>query len=235
MSPGTPREQSRITVRGALEARRDTATSRRTMKTAHAFGLALLLALALTDCSSSAKHTAGGPSGAGTPTASVSATTAPTTGAQVTMPATSARPGRCDSSVLSVSLGQSQGAAGHSNVALLLTNRSSVTCTLAGYPGVSFTAGTDAHKIGTSAERDHRFSAAPVTVVPGATVHATVGISNYSNYVQQACLPAQATGFRIYPPGSAGSLLVAAPQTVCSKPGVQGIQTSVVRTGTSPD
>src|SRR5450759_2538482 len=71
--------------------------------------------------------------------------------------------------------------------------------------------------------------------VPGATVHVTVEVANYGNYDHQACQPEPATGYRIFPPGSTGSLLVSAPQTVCSKPGGQGFQTSVVRTGTIPD
>jgi hypothetical protein len=213
------------------------------MKTTRVLGLALLLALAPTACSSSANRTTGASVSAGTPTASARATSAPTTvaiaapttGSQITAPATPARPGRCVSSNLRASLGKSLGAAGHAYIALLLTNRSRVTCTLNGYPGVSFTAGTDAHQIGAPAQRDRRFGAAPVTLVPGATVHATIEIANYANYDQQACQPAQATSYRIFPPGSTGSLLISAPQTVCSKPGVQSFQTSVVRTGTSPD
>ena len=197
------------------------------MKTTHALGLALLLALALTACSSSANRTTGAPT--------TVAATAPTTGAQVTTPATPERPGRCVSSGLRASLGQSRGAAGTSYVALLLTNRSRLTCTLDGYPGVSFIAGTDAHQIGAPAQRDRRVGAAPVMLVPGATVHVTVGVANYGNYDQQACQPARATGYRIFPPGSTGSLLISAPQTVCSKPGVQSFQTSVVRTGTISD
>jgi hypothetical protein len=47
--------------------------------------------------------------------------------------------------------------------------------------------------------------------------------------------PEPATGYRFFPPGSTGSLLVSAPQTECSKSGVQSFQTSVVRTGTIPD
>ncbi|MHB1475881.1 MAG: DUF4232 domain-containing protein [Dermatophilaceae bacterium] len=201
------------------------------MKTTHALDLALLLVLALTACSSSANSTTGAP----TTVATTAPTTAPTTRAQVTTPATPARPGRCVSSGLRASLGQSRGAAGTSYVALLLTNQSRVTCTLDGYPGVSFIAGTDAHQIGATAQRDRRVGAAPVTLVPGATVHVTVEVANYGNYDQQACQPARATGYRIFPPGSTGSLLISAPQTVCSKPGVQGFQTTVVRTGTISD
>jgi len=197
------------------------------MKTTHALGLALLLALALTACSSSANRTTGAPT--------TVAATAPTTGAQVTTPATPERPGRCVSSGLRASLGQSRGAAGTSYIALLLTNRSRLTCTLDGYPGVSFIAGTDAHQIGAPAQRDRRVGAAPVILVPGATVHVTVEVANYGNYDQQACQPARATGYRIFPPGSTGSLPISSPQTVCSKPGVQSFQTSVVRTGTISD
>jgi Protein of unknown function (DUF4232) len=209
------------------------------MKTTRAFGLAVPVVLAMTACSTSANPTTVVPTSAATSTASASrtSTTAPNTipVAKVTTPATPIRPGRCVSSGLRASLGQSLGAAGTSYVALVLTNQSRVTCTLDGYPGVSFIAGTDAHQIGAPAHRDPRFSSAPVTLLPGATVHATVGVANYANYDLHACQPAQATGYRIFPPGSTGSLLVSAPQTVCSKPGVQSFQTSVVRTGTSPD
>jgi len=210
------------------------------MKVTHTLRLALLPALALTAC---AHSTTGVPA----PVAATSANTVPTTaasgattsaaapGAQVTRATTRALPGRCDSSGLRASLGQGQGAAGTSYVGLLLTNRSPVSCILDGYPGVSFVAGADAHQVGTPAQRDSRSAARPVTLAPGATVHATVAVANYGNYQKQTCQPVPATGYRIYPPGSTGSLLVTAPQLVCSQPGVQGFRTSVVLTGASSD
>jgi hypothetical protein len=200
------------------------------MKATHALGLALL-ALALTACSS-ANSTTGTPTTVATSVTTIAATTAPTTEAQVTTPA---RPGPCVSSDFRASLGQSQGAAGTFHIALLLTNRSRVTCTLNGYPGVSFIAGTDAHQIGRPAQRDRRVGAAPVTLVPGATVHVIIAVADYGNYDQQTCQPARATGYRIFPPGSTGSLLISAPQMVCSKPGLQGFQTTVVLPGTLSD
>ena len=205
------------------------------MKTARSLGLALLVVLALTACSSADNATVAPTTGAisstsPTPTTAPS-TAAATTRAQVTTPA---GPGRCVSSALRASLGRGGAAAGTSYIALLLTNRSRVTCTLAGYPGVSLVAGTNAHQIGAPASRDRRFSATPVTLSPGATAYATIAIASFANYDQGACKPAPATGYRIFPPGSTGSLLISAPQTVCSRPGVQGFQTSVVRTGTGP-
>ena len=204
------------------------------MKTVHVLGMALLPALALTACTS-ANTTTGTPTTVASTAVTTAATTTATTGTQATTPETPARPGLCVSSGLRASLGKSRGAAGTSYIALLLTNSGRVPCTLDGYPGVSFTAGTDAHRIGAPAQRDRRVGAAPVILVPGATVHVTVEVANYGNYDQQACQPGPATGYRIFPPGSTGSLLASAPQTVCSKPGVQSFQTSVVRTGTIPD
>ena len=220
------------------------------MKTTTVLARALLLTLGLTACSAATSPTAGVavrtathtaandvPSTSGTPStvATRARSTASTNGGQGKVPADSARRGRCVSSVLRASLGQSQGAAGHSYVAILLTNRGRISCTLTGYPGVSFTAGASAHQIGAPAERDRRFPVVGVTLAPGATVHATVAIDNYANYDRPACLPAPATGYRIYPPGSTGSLLVRAPQTVCSRSGIQTFYTSIVRPGTSPD
>jgi Protein of unknown function (DUF4232) len=209
------------------------------MRTIHRIGLAPLLTLALAACSSSPSSTTSTPTTTTPATTATTATTtahstaAATSGAQVTTPATPARPSRCVSSGLRASFGKSGVAAGTSYVALLLTNTSHVTCILDGYPGVSFVGGTDAHQIGASAQRDRRIAAAPVTLVPGATGHATVEVAAYASYDQQACQPARATGYRIFPPGSTGSLLISAPQTVCSKPGLQFFQTTVVRTGTS--
>jgi hypothetical protein len=211
------------------------------MKHTHLLGLASLLALALTACSSSPNGTASAPTTATAATTATNAASSPaapatsaaTTGVQVTTSATPARPGRCVSSGLRASLGQSGVAAGTSYVALLLTNRGRVTCILDGYPGVSFVAGIDARQIGAPAQRDRRVGAAPVTLVPGTTVHVTLEVASYVNYDQQACQPARATGYRIFPPGSTGSLLISAPQTVCSKPGLQGFQTTAVRTGTT--
>jgi hypothetical protein len=57
-------------------------------------------------------------------------------------------------------------------------------------------------------------------------------VERHGNYDQPTCVPRQATGYRIIPPGSVGSLILNTPQMVCSKPGVQGFRTSVVLPGT---
>lgn len=100
---------------------------------------------------------------------------------------------------------------------------------------MSFTAGTDAHQVGAPAQRDRRYRAAPVTLAPGASAHATVTVANYGLYDPSQCRPVASTGYRVYPPGFTRSLLIAAPGTVCSRPGVQDFEVTVVRRGTSPD
>lgn len=218
--------------------------------------LAVLPALTLTACSSPARPTAGALTGAASsaaaspsPSASRTGAAPPTSAASQTDAATptdsttptprpstsSAGPSRCPASVLRASQGRAEGSAGHFHVALLLTNRGDVPCVLDGYPGVSFTAGSDAHQIGSPAQRDRRYPATPVTLKPGATGHATVTVANYGVYDESQCRPARSTGYRVYPPGSTGSLLVTAPGTVCSRPGVQEFGVTVVRTGSTPD
>jgi hypothetical protein len=137
-------------------------------------------------------------------------------------------------SALRASLGPSLGSAGHVHVALLLTNTSGVRCALTGYPGLSFTAGADAHQLGSPAGRDPRYPVLRVALAPGATAHATATVTDYGVYDPTACLPARAAGFRLFPPGSTRSLLISDSQTACSRPGVQGFEVTVIRSGVSP-
>ncbi len=215
------------------------------MSTTYALRLALLPALALTACSSTAAPTAATTAdvttaGASAASATVTASATPTGSATSVTPSprqstAPAGPTRCRSSVLRVSQGRAEGSAGHFHVALLFTNRGDVPCALHGYPGVSFTAGSDAHRIGSPAQRDPRYPATTVTLAPSGAVHATVTVANYGVYDRDECRPARSTGYRVYPPGSTGSLLVTAAGTVCSRPGVQEFEVTVVRKGTAPD
>lgn len=55
--------------------------------------------------------------------------------------------------MLGVGLGDSDGAAGTIYQTVILTNESSKTCDLYGYPGVSFVTGAGGHQIGAPATR----------------------------------------------------------------------------------
>lgn len=108
----------------------------------------------------------------------------------------------CSTKGLTAQLGPQQGAAGHLYLSLLLQNHTTGSCELQGYPGLSFTAGSDAHQIGSAAERDHRYPARQLVLAPGASAHTVVSIAVAGVYDSQRCQLVQATGLRIYPPGS---------------------------------
>jgi hypothetical protein len=59
-----------------------------------------------------------------------------------------AAPPPCLSSQLHVRRGRASAALGTSYVALVFVNRSSRTCSLRGFPGVSAVAGNDGHQVG---------------------------------------------------------------------------------------
>ena len=113
----------------------------------------------------------------------------------------------CATSQLAVSVGGgSGGAAGSLITAVLLTNRSATACTLDGYPGVSFVAGTDGHQVGSSAQRAG--TPAMVTMAPGAQAHATLRIVSYQVVDMGICQPTATTGFRVYPPNQTDAVFV---------------------------
>src|SRR5438309_2387332 len=91
---------------------------------------------------------------------------------------TTSPPGRCTTSILSVHLGAADGAAGSTYEPLVFTNKGSATCTLNGYPGVSFVAPTSGKQVGAAASRNPQHAAELVTLAPGATASALLQIAN---------------------------------------------------------
>jgi hypothetical protein len=107
----------------------------------------------------------------------------------------------CTSSQLSVSVGQSQGAAGSLIVPLVFQNTGSTTCSLQGYPGVSIV-GAGGAQLGAAATRTGQ--ATPlVSLPPGQT---TMAIFRQANPGNLNCTPVPATGFRVYPPNQTAAL-----------------------------
>jgi hypothetical protein len=168
---------------------------------------------------SSASTTTGsttlGPTTTATPSTSTPAsTTAPTTAAPGP-PTTVA--GSCATTALRVSLGSGQGAAGSTYVNLLFTNTGSTTCTMAGFPGVSYVTGPGGTQIGQAAQRSGS-SGTPVNLAPGAVASATLRQVNVQNYPAADCTPTPAAGLLVYPPGQITAAYVAfsAPGTGCA-------------------
>ena len=114
--------------------------------------------------------------------------------------ATPAGPGPCQSSELKVTLGKGNAAAGTAFYEILFRNHSSTTCTLYGFPGVSFTGETYAVQVGPAATRNHALQPSLVTLAPGAVASAEISVVDAQNYPPGPCGLTTASGILVYPP-----------------------------------
>ncbi len=103
---------------------------------------------------------------------------------------------------------------------LILSNSSSSSCILDGYPGVSMVqAGTNT-PIGAPAERDPLApSNGAITLAPGQSATAVLRYTQADNY--QDCLRVQADSILVYPPSAYDSLEIPHPLMACSNPDVK--------------
>jgi hypothetical protein len=167
------------------------------------------------------------------PAASPAATTgtAPTSSAPSSPPSTPATspsaspsapagPAGCASSGLQVAVPASKGnaAAGSSYYPVQFTNTSSATCTLFGYPGVSFVTGVGGSQIGIAATRNPAVPRKLITLAPGGTVHAELQVVDAANYPPSSCGLVTAHWLKIYPPNQTTPLYVSFTAQACSKP-----------------
>jgi len=135
---------------------------------------------------------------------------------------------------LKLSFGGGDAAAGTSYRALVFTNKGSRTCTIQGFPGVSYVAGDDGHQVGPAAYRNGN-KGAVVTLKPGGTAFADIGFVQVRNYDPAVCKPTEVRGLRIYPPHEYNSMFIAAPGTGCAgtPPGNQ-LTVATVKPGSGP-
>ncbi len=122
----------------------------------------------------------------------------------------------CASATLRPTLVPMGAAAGTAYYALRLTNMSGSTCTLYGYPGVSFTSAVNGQQIGSAATRNPQYPATRVAVAANATAHATLGIAAAGNYPASRCHPVTAHALRIFPPGETAAVYVKESFPACS-------------------
>lgn len=102
------------------------------------------------------------------------------------------------------------GAAGSYGVAIVLANDGQRSCTLQGWPGVSFVGDGNGTQIGAPAVLDRSTPHETLTLAPGDEVQAILRITQAANYDAAECEPQAVDGFRVYPPGSVESLFVGA-------------------------
>jgi hypothetical protein len=124
---------------------------------------------------------------------------------------TTTAPEPCNTGQLSLSLLPEGGAAGTYYESLVLTNKSTQSCVVNGYPKVSLLDAAGA-MLGQSAMDDTTGSPAAValTLAPAASAYAHVGFLKAPGNSPGDCTTTSAT-LRVYPPGETAALLVSAP------------------------
>jgi hypothetical protein len=96
----------------------------------------------------------------------------------------------------------------------VLRNAGGTTCTLYGYPGVSFVSGPSGQQVGAPAEKAPG-SVAPVTLNPGQSATANLGIAQAANF-SSGCQITAVAGLRVYPPNQTASLFIAHSDEACA-------------------
>jgi Protein of unknown function (DUF4232) len=165
------------------------------------------------------------------PTASATPTASPTPTPTPTPTSTSsAGVSRCTVSVLKVTLGASNGAAGSVIVPIVFTNTGSAPCELHGYPGVSFVGDNNGTQLGAAADEDSSVAIVENTLQPGGAVQAQLKVAEAGNF--SGCTVVPADGFRVYPPHSVPSVFVAATGfSACSESSIHLLTVQPVLSG----
>jgi hypothetical protein len=189
--------------------------------------IAVLAGTVLLAACGSASQTGGSTATTGSASASsssvaVSPTPAPSTSAGVTSCATSALKA-------AVNTAKANGAAGSIYYPLDLTNISGSSCTLFGYPGVSFVTGPSGAQLGRAAARNPVVPASTITLAPGQAAHATLKVAEAGNYDPAQCKPVTAHWLKIFPPDQTAALYARFTTQACSArlPHAVGSQLSI--------
>ncbi|MFI1814767.1 DUF4232 domain-containing protein [Streptomyces sp. NPDC020422] len=155
----------------------------------------------------------------------------PTGPAAPSSPSSPTRSSReCTTGRLSVALTSPDAAAGSVYATLVFTNKSTTTCTMTGYPGVSYVAKNGVQS-GNPAVREPA-TVATVTLRPGERANVRLRDANgVSGYDPARCKLAPAEGLRIYPPDQTAALFVPWKTEHCAGPTVHALTVGPVQPG----
>lgn len=191
-----------------------------------------LAAAAVLACSAALAAACGASSAPGAaPAATATPTVSPGTASPESSPtATAESAPACATSALKVTVAAVPGgaAAGSSYYPIRFANISGASCTLYGYPGVSFVTALGGSQIGPAATRNPATARQLVTVAPGRIVHAELQVVDAENYPPADCGPVTAHWLKVYPPNQTAPAYVSFTAPTCSKPrqvlSVQAVQ-----------
>jgi uncharacterized protein DUF4232 len=127
----------------------------------------------------------------------------------------SGRAGECTAANLRLSLGQGDAAMSHVYLPLQFTNTGRTSCTLVGFPGVSYVTGDEGRQVGAPAVRDGTIGS-PVTLAPGQLAAAIVTEVQVGVFDASACQPTPVRGLRVYPPDDTAAMFIAQASTGCA-------------------
>lgn len=123
--------------------------------------------------------------------------------------------GLCKAGDVKLSIKDGDAAAGTVYRKLVITNSSGKSCTIQGFPGISYVTGADGHQVGEAAYRDGA-KGAPVQLGGGESAIADVGFVNVRNYDEAVCKPTETRGLRVYLPQETASNFVPVQGLGCS-------------------
>ncbi len=113
---------------------------------------------------------------------------------------------------------------------LVFTNTGRRTCTIQGFPGVSFVAGDRGRQVGHAAWWDGP-KGEVITLNPGDAATAPVGFTNIDFYDPADCRPTPVRGLRVYPPHDTAAAFVAFPTKACAATSIMHLLVLTVHAG----
>lgn len=186
-----------------------------------------VVAVLAAGCGGNATGGRAGPAGTSSPpatsssaplTTSVPATTTtspPPAGTTTTQPPVATRSADCKVADLTVSLSGEDGAMGTLYRGLVFTNTGRRTCTIQGFPGVSFVAGDGGRQVGRAAAWVGP-KGPVITLKPGMAATAPLGFVNIGAFDPSDCRPTPVQSLRVYPPHDTAAAFVPFPTTACA-------------------
>jgi hypothetical protein len=127
-------------------------------------------------------------------------------------------PAACTTADLHVALGQANGAAGSTIVPIEFENQATSTCTMFGYPGVSFVTSVGGSQIGASGGENSATPRKLITLSPGAKAHALMSVTVAQNFPASKCNVVKAHWLKVFPPGETAALFLKYTSDTCSSP-----------------
>ncbi|MBV8931406.1 MAG: DUF4232 domain-containing protein [Kutzneria sp.] len=152
-----------------------------------------------------------------------------------------AQPGgasKCKAAGLRLDLKPTDGGMGKASQLMVFTNVSKYSCTIAGFPGVSYVTGDNGSQVGAPAQ--HNGTETPqVTLAPGQAASSRIDMQEVEAVPQGTdCRPTALRGLRVYPPDDTAAMFVSLPPLAsgdqrqgCANPAIDQLAVAPVTSG----